>query len=150
MIMMRSCHPGSRCPKQIFSVLCVIAGLNVFGAGALFAYDDSRGTPTTATIDHCVPHVVEGLGRGPAHQEVDLQECDGSWRVGGVAQTALSTESFAAIIGRIAGGCPCARRHRVSVGNVCSPEHLVMVGGLVAIAIGVVLNWSMRRKIKTG
>jgi hypothetical protein len=50
---------------MVFAIFCVIGGLNVFGIGALRAYDDSLGTPTTATIHHCVPHVVEELGKGP-------------------------------------------------------------------------------------
>ncbi len=136
---------------QLFAIFCVIAGLNVFGAGALLAYDDSLGTPTTATIDRCAPHVVDDFRNGSTDQKVDYQTCDGSWSVGGVSQTGQIRGKFYGdhLLGsrvevHVRGGTAYQREPRSAL-NIW-----FMIGGFVAIVSGVVLFWSVRRRIKTG
>jgi hypothetical protein len=136
---------------RFFAMFILVGGLFFFGTGALLAYEDSPGTPTTATIDHCVPHVVEEFGNGPPHKEVDYETCYGRWSVGGVSQTGPIRGRFHGdhLVGsqvdvHVRGGTAYERRASSAL------EIWRMFGGFIAIATGVVLYWCARRKIRTG
>jgi hypothetical protein len=114
--------------------------------GAVVAYEN-RGTPTTATIDQCVPHVVGQNLEG--HQEADYETCYGRWSVGGVSQTGP-------IGGRFHGDHPIGSHMDVHVrgGHAYTPPgaslYVMMFVGLFLVVTGLVLYWSARRKDKTG
>jgi hypothetical protein len=122
---------------QFVAIFCLVAGVNIFGTGAILVYEDSLGTPTTATIDHC-------------HQGVGYQTCYAKWSIGGVSQTGP-------IRGRVYGDHPVGSQLNVHVrgGSAYQPRASTQKiwrigGGFAAIATGVVLYWAARRKIRTG
>jgi hypothetical protein len=137
---------GSRTVAYLVLLLATLfgfVGVGNFGTGALLTFKDSVGTGTTATIDHCVP-----------------QTCYAKWSVGGASQTGpilgrdSSTFAYRPIHGdhlegsqvdvRVRGGTAYERL-------ASSAQELGrLFGGFVAIAAGVLLYWSARRKIRTG
>jgi hypothetical protein len=126
---------------NVFAMSCVVFGLWAvfFLAGGLnysLHYIGWLRPTTTATIDHCDP-------------DTGGETCYGRWSVGGVSHT-----------GRI-HGLPTNGHHGVGsqvdidlrhgnahYGHPGPPSVLIMSGSLVAIATGVVLWWSFRRRYK--
>jgi hypothetical protein len=126
---------------HVFAMSCVVFGLwaVLFLAGGLnygLHYIGWLRPTTTAAIDHCDP-------------DTGGETCYGRWSVGGVSHT-----------GRI-HGLPTNGHHGVGsqvdidvrhgdahYGHPGPPSVLMMFGSFVAIATGVVLWWSFRRKYK--
>jgi uncharacterized membrane protein len=136
---------------RFFAMGCLVAGVNIFGTGAILVYQDSLGTGTTATIDHCVPHVYQESDNGVARQGVDYETCYAKWSTGGLSQTGPIRGRFHGdrLVGsqvdvHVRGGTAYERQASSAQEDIWRT-----FGGFVAIATGVVLFWSARRKIRT-
>jgi hypothetical protein len=130
---------GSRKPGfgaqivRVLAIFCVVGGLYFLPVGCL-NYTNFLRTQTTATIDHCDNDTT----------------CYGRWSVGGVSQTGQ-------IYGDFHGDHPVGsdvdvhvwRGHAYEGHPIQAPAILLMSGSFVAIATGVVLWWSPRRKYKS-
>lgn len=126
-----------------FAVLVGLAGLRVAEQGLLPEVLDS-GTPVRATVVNCVPHGVDGY------------RCDGSWTVGGAAQTGQLYP-----LEKWGGGWEKADKDPPAVGSqldvhvrgrrAYQPPNLAIdicfiAGGLALIAAAGVLYWYLRRR----
>jgi hypothetical protein len=139
---------GSDAPKptRIGAWTRIVAFLGIFcGVGGLMllrpvllpdTYGYLLGTPTTATIDHCV------LRSGT---------CDGRWSLGGVSQTGSIQGVYdghdravgSQVDVHVRGATAYTARYARLI-------YLTMSGGLFALAMGLVLWWSAWRKFKIG
>lgn len=131
---------GSRKPGfwaqivRVLAIFCVGGGLYFLAVGCLNYTNLLRTPRTAATIDYCDNETT----------------CYGRWSVGGVAQTGR-------IYGDLHGDHPVGSqvdvlvwRGRAYAGHPSQAWFiLLMAGSAVAIATGVVLWWSLRRKYKS-
>lgn len=144
---------GSRKRARIGAwIAVVLGGFCVFGGlafgmelGVLHAVAYRLGTPTTATIDHCVSHTSL---RG------DDETCYGRWGVGGKSNTGPIIGDYDRRNGVGSQLDVHLVRNRDGsyapfTASEAKPNYAWTSGGVLAIATGSVLMWSARRKIKT-
>ncbi len=124
---------------SLFVIFCVLGGLNFVRMGVLPWYEYRVGTPTTATIDHCVSYPSRSGG---------YETCDGRWSVGGVSQTGPIYFGYDERVGpqvdiHVGGG-------KAYTAYWARPNYVSIFAGFFAIASGFAVLWSVWRKHKTG
>jgi hypothetical protein len=121
----------------LLGIFCVVGGLLLLRGAVLPAYEYLRGTATTATVGDCVSHTGG--------------TCDGRWSVGGVSQTGPIHGVYDRH-DRVVGSQVDVhvRGATAYTASYASLAYTAMSWGCVALATGLVLLWSVRRKYRTG
>jgi hypothetical protein len=124
---------------SLFFVFCMYQGLHILAAGLGPYYEYGAGTPTTATVDHCVSHSSRSGG---------YEVCDATWTVNGVSQTGPLYLHYGENVG------PRVDVHvydgRVHPAEDAAPPYMSAFAGCFGILSGFAAVWYVWRKHKTG